>query len=61
MGRGLSCVGVRRGSGLPGAVRAMVVVIILPPLEFLGEQASVLDDLAFQEAVEPLGVDAVAS
>ena len=43
------------------AVRAMVVVLVLPLLQFVGEQAGVLDDLAFEEPVELLGVDAVGS
>jgi hypothetical protein len=39
----------------------MVVVVVLPLLEFLGEQAGVVDDLAFQEPVELLSVDPVTS
>jgi hypothetical protein len=44
-----------------GAVRAMVVVVVLPLLQFVGEQAGVVDDLAFEEPVELFGVDAVGS
>jgi hypothetical protein len=39
----------------------MVVVVVLSLLEFVGEQAGVVDDLAFQEPVELFGVDPVAS
>jgi len=41
------------------AVRAMVVVVVLPLLQFVGEQAGVVDHLAFEEPVELFGVDAV--
>jgi hypothetical protein len=43
------------------AVRAMVVVVVLPLLQLVGEQAGVVDDLAFEEPVELFGVDAVGS
>lgn len=39
----------------------MIVVVVLPLLEFVGKQAGVVDDLAFQEPVELLSVDAVAA
>jgi hypothetical protein len=39
----------------------MLVVVVLPLLEFLDEQAGVVDHLAFQEPVELLSVDPVAS
>ena len=43
------------------AVRVMVVVVVLPLLQLVGEQAGVVDDLAFEEPVELLGVDPVGS
>jgi hypothetical protein len=42
-------------------MRAVVVVVVLPLLQFLGEQAGVVDDLALEKAVELFGVDAVGS
>jgi hypothetical protein len=33
------------------AVRAVVVVVVLPLLQFLGEEVGVVDDLAFEEPV----------
>ena len=39
----------------------MVVVVVLPFLEFGVEQASVVDGDAFEESVELFGVDAVAA
>jgi hypothetical protein len=43
------------------AVRAVVVVVVLPLLQLVGEQAGVVDDLALEEPVELFGVDAVGS
>jgi hypothetical protein len=43
------------------AVRAVVVVVVLPLLQLLGEEVGVVDDLALEESVELLGVDAVGS
>jgi hypothetical protein len=43
------------------AVRAVVVVVVLPLLQLLGEEVGVVDDLALQESVELFGVDAVGS
>jgi hypothetical protein len=43
------------------AVRAVVVVVVLPLLQFVGEQAGVIDHLAVEEPVELFGVDAVGS
>ena len=43
------------------SVRAVVVVMILPFLQLVGEETGVVDDLALQEAVELLGVDPVGS
>ena len=43
------------------AVRTVVVVVVLPLLQLLGEQVGVVDDLALEEPVELLGVDAVGS
>jgi hypothetical protein len=43
------------------AVRAMVVVVVLPLLQLLGEEVGVVDDLALEESVELLRVDAVGS
>ena len=42
-------------------MRAVVVVVVLPLLQFLGEQAGVVDELALEKAVELFGVDAVGS
>jgi hypothetical protein len=39
----------------------MVVVVVLPLLQLLGEDVGVVDDLALEEPVELLGVDAVRS
>jgi hypothetical protein len=43
------------------AVGSVVVVVVLPLLQLVGEQAGVVDDLAFKEPVELFGVDAVGS
>ena len=43
------------------AVRAVVVVVVLPLLQTVGEQVGVVDDLAFEEPVELFGVDAGGS
>ena len=43
------------------AMRAVVVVIVLPLLELVAEEPGVVDDLAFEEPVELLGVDPVGS
>jgi hypothetical protein len=43
------------------AVRAVVVVVVLPLLQLLGEEVGVVDDLAFEEPVELLRADAVGS
>lgn len=40
-------------------MRAIVVVVVLPFLESRFEESGVVDDLAFEEVVELLGVDAV--
>jgi hypothetical protein len=42
-------------------VWAIVVVVVLPFLESGFEQSGVVNDLALEEAVELLGVDAVGS
>ena len=56
----LFVLGVRRGSGRRGRRGgAIVVVVVLPFLQPLGEQAGVVDDLAFQQPAELFGVDAV--
>jgi hypothetical protein len=39
----------------------VVVVVVLPLLQFVGEQAGVVDDLALEKAVELFGVDPVGS
>ena len=39
----------------------VVVVVVLPLLQLLGEEVGVVDDLAFEESVELFGVDAVGS
>ena len=39
----------------------MVVVVVLPLLQLVGEQAGVVDDLALEESLELFGVDAVGS
>ena len=43
------------------AMRTVVVVVVLPLLQTVGEQVRVVDDLAFEEPVELLGVDPVGS
>jgi hypothetical protein len=43
------------------AVRTVVVVVVLPLLQLVGEEVGVVDDLAFDESVELLGVDPVGS
>jgi hypothetical protein len=43
------------------AMRTVVVVVVLPLLQLVGEQAGVVDDLAFEEPVELFGVDPVGS
>ena len=40
---------------------AVVVVVVLPLLQLVGEEVGVVDDLALEESVELLGVDAVGS
>lgn len=40
---------------------SIIVVVIFPLLESFGEQARIVDDLSFEEAVELFGVDAVGS
>ena len=42
-------------------MRTVVVVVVLPLLQLLGEQVGVVDDLAFEETVELNGVDPVGS
>jgi hypothetical protein len=42
-------------------VRAVVVVVVLPLLQLVGEDVGVVDDLALEESVELLGVDPVGS
>ena len=42
-------------------MRTVVVVVVLPLLQLLGEQVRVVDDLAFEEPVELFGVDPVGS
>jgi hypothetical protein len=44
-----------------GAVRAMVVVVVLPLAELVVEDADLVDDDAVQEALELFGVDAVGA
>jgi hypothetical protein len=44
-----------------GAVGSVVVVVVLPFLQLVGEQAGVVDHLALKEPVELFGVDAVGS
>jgi hypothetical protein len=39
----------------------VVVVVVLPLLQFLGEHVGVVDDLALEELVELVGVDPVGS
>jgi hypothetical protein len=41
------------------AVRAMVVVVVLPLAEFVVEDLGVVDDHAVEQGVELFGVDAV--
>jgi hypothetical protein len=43
------------------AMRTVVVVVVLPLLQLLGEDVGVVDDLAGEEPVELLGVDPVGS
>ena len=43
------------------AVRSVVVVVVLPLLQTVGEQVGVVDHLAFEEPVELFGVDPVGS
>jgi hypothetical protein len=43
------------------AVRTVVVVVVLPLLQLVGEEVGVVDHLAFEESVELLGVDPVGS
>jgi hypothetical protein len=43
------------------AVRTVVVVVVLPLLQLVGEDVGVVDDLAGEEPVELLGVDPVGS
>ena len=38
-------------------MRAVVVVVVLPLFQFVGEQVGVVDDLALEESVELFGVD----
>ena len=40
---------------------SIVVVVVLPLLEAVGEEVGVVDDLSFQESVELFGVDAVGA
>ena len=40
---------------------SIVVVIVLPLLELVVEQVDVVDESAFEESVELLGVDAVGA
>lgn len=40
---------------------SIVVVVVFPLLEAFGEQVRIVDDLAFEEPVELLGVDPVGS
>ena len=42
-------------------MRAVVVVVVLPLLQLVGEQAGVVNNLALEEPVELFGVDAVRS
>jgi hypothetical protein len=42
-------------------MRTVVVVVVLPLLQLVGEQAGVVDDLAGEEPVELFGVDPVGS
>jgi hypothetical protein len=42
-------------------MRAMVVVVVLPLLQLVGEDVGVVDDLALEEPVELLRVDPVGS
>jgi hypothetical protein len=47
-GLGLSDDGARKVLAAKSAVRAVVVVVVLPLLQFLGEEVGVVDDLAFK-------------
>ena len=42
-------------------MRTVVVVVVLPLLQTVGEQVGVVDHLAFEESVELLGVDPVGT
>jgi hypothetical protein len=42
-------------------VGPVVVVVVLPLLQLLGEQVGVVDDVALEEPVELFGVDSVGS
>jgi hypothetical protein len=42
-------------------MRTVVVVVVLPLLQLVGEQVGVVDDLAGEEPVELFGVDPVGS
>jgi len=42
-------------------VRTVVVVVVLPLVQLLGEDVGVVDDLALEESVELFGVDPVGS
>ena len=42
-------------------MRTVVVVVVLPLLQLVGEDVGVVDDLALEEPVELLGVDPVGS
>ena len=44
----LSDDGARKVLAAKSAVRAVVVVVVLPLLQFLGEEVGVVDDLAFK-------------
>ena len=46
-----------RRSTLKSAVGTMVVVVVLPLGQLLGEQVRVVDDVAFEEPGELFGVD----
>jgi hypothetical protein len=49
------------GAAGEGAMGSIVVVVVLPFLEFVVEEVDVVDDLAFEEAVELFCVDPVGS
>jgi hypothetical protein len=48
MGLGLSDAGTRNVFGRQDAVRAVVVVVVHPLLQFLREEVGVVEDLAFE-------------